>query len=59
MKVKELLDHFKHTPKPKISAAAFLGIHPATITAWEKAGSVPAQWESHFKLKKGDLNVKG
>jgi len=54
MKVKELLNHFKDTPKPKVSAAAFLGINPATITAWEKSGNVPVQWESHFKIKVGE-----
>ena len=56
MKVKELLGYFKNTPKPKVSAAAFLGINPATITAWEKSGNVPVQWESHFKIKVGKIS---
>lgn len=53
MKVKELLKEFKDERRPYVSAAAFLGINPATIVAWEKkGGQVPIQWAALFREKK-------
>lgn len=53
MKVKELLNYFRG-PKPIVEAAAFLGLHPATIKNWEEAkdGIVPMHWEALFNEKK-------
>ncbi len=52
MKVEMLLNHFKDHRKPRVAAAACLGIHPATIRRWEETGGdVPEQWVALFKEK--------
>lgn len=52
MKVDELLSYFI-SKNPMVEAAAYLGVHPNTIRAWEKTtGYVPEQWAALFNDKK-------
>ena len=54
MTVEELLKDFEGERMPYVSAAAFLGIHPRTISVWEKEkdGMVPNQWAALYREKK-------
>jgi hypothetical protein len=54
MKVKELIKYFEGERRPYVAAAAFLGIHPRTISVWEetKDGLVPDQWAALYREKK-------
>lgn len=53
MKVKELIKDFEDERRPYVSAAAFLGVHPKTISVWEnKDGEVPPQWAALYREKK-------
>jgi DNA-binding transcriptional MerR regulator len=54
MKVKELIKDFEGERRPYVAAAAFLGVHPRTISVWEekKGGVVPEQWAALYREKK-------
>ena len=58
MKVEDLLKNFEEERRPYIAAAAFLGIHPQTISVWEKdkKGMVPPQWAALYREKKEGNN---
>lgn len=55
MTVSELIDHFKEERRPYVAAAAFLGIHPRTISVWEeKGGKLPEQWAALFQVRQAE-----
>ena len=54
MTVKTFLQKFKNESIPKVSAAAAIGVYPATIDAWiKKDGLIPERWAYMVSTKFG------
>jgi len=59
MEYNELIKYFESERKPLVSAAAYLGLHPETVRAWQRTGVVPRQWAALFQVKKGQSKNEG
>ena len=57
MKVKDLLEHYKHEPKPEVSAAAAVGVNPLTLQNWEKRNGLVPLHRAYMAAAKTGLDV--